>query len=339
MNGLRPTQKYLRSDGWMFVMLLAGYCGIGGCRWKSCEETEATSQKQTQKEESHSLTAAQAHQVLARVGDKNITLGDFNELLEQMDRFTRLRYEDMTSRKRLLTEQIHIELLAQEAKAKGYDRDPMVQQEIRSILRDAMLQEGRKETLSPEAIPEEEVKAYFQQHQRDFREPERRRISAIVLRQEEEANRVLSKVLKVDIPSAWGKLVRTYSIKRENVQRVPLDLSGDLGFVDPPEETRPSSSEVPPAVRAAIFEVDQVGHVLTRVVHGEDGRFYILLLNQKTPPRQRSYEETSRLIRVRLAQEKIRARDTQTIEKLKQKYPVRLDEAALSRVSVELPKP
>ena len=72
-----------------------------------------------------SLTNKQAAQVLARVGNITITLGDYTAALEHMDQFDRLRYQSPERRKELLDEMITVELLAVEATEKGYDKDPL----------------------------------------------------------------------------------------------------------------------------------------------------------------------------------------------------------------------
>ena len=63
------------------------------------------------------LTAEQASRVLAKVGDRTITLGDYAATLERMDQFDRLRYQSPERRKELSQEIIDVELLAQDARA------------------------------------------------------------------------------------------------------------------------------------------------------------------------------------------------------------------------------
>src|SRR6478672_11880448 len=86
---------------------------------------------------SNALTPEQSAKVLAKVGDHIITLGDYAAALEHMDQFDRLRYQSPERRKELLAEMINVELLAREATAKGYDKDPAAQQETRALLREA----------------------------------------------------------------------------------------------------------------------------------------------------------------------------------------------------------
>jgi len=281
------------------------------------------------------LTAEQAAQVLARVGDRTITLGDFAAALEHMDQFDRMRYQAPERRKELLHEMIDVMLLADEARAKGYDKDPETQQEVREILRDAYLQKARDGVPAPNDIPDDEVRAYYAAHKADFHDPERRRVSAIVLPNAATAEAVLSLAKKANA-AQWGQLVRTRSTDPQAKANVPVDLAGDLGFVDPPGEGRGVNVRVPPEVRAAVFEISDVGGVLPRVV-AAGGKFYVVRLSSRTDAHDRTLRESERMIRVKLAQEKIHAKQESLLDELRKQYPVKIDEAALEQVQVTLP--
>src|SRR6187200_3423370 len=68
------------------------------------------------------LTPELARQVLAKVGEREITLGEYAETLERMDPFERLRFQSPDRRKQLLNEIVQVELLAEEAKRRGLDK-------------------------------------------------------------------------------------------------------------------------------------------------------------------------------------------------------------------------
>jgi parvulin-like peptidyl-prolyl isomerase len=284
---------------------------------------------------SSALTDEQRKMVLARVGDKVITLGDYVAALEHMDQFDRLRYQSPERRKELLDEMINVMLLAQEAIAKGYDKDPLAQQEMRAILRDAMLASARKGAPSPNEIPDEEVKAYFDAHKADYRDPERRRLSLIVLRDEAAAKETLAAAQKTTSGAEWGALVRAKSIDPQAKANVPVDLAGDFGLVSPPGDSRGDNPKVPADVRGAAFEIAKVGDVLGRSVKGGD-RFYIVRLTQKTDAHERTLQEAERTIRVKLAQDKLRAREDALLAELRKQFPVQIDDAALASVRVDV---
>lgn len=281
---------------------------------------------------SASLTPEQAARVLARVGDRTITLGDFVATLEHMDQFDRLRYQSPERRKELLEEMIRIELLAGEAVAKGYDQDPVAQQEQRAILRDALLAEARKGAPMPNEIPEGEVRAHYDAHRDAFRDPERRRTSLIVLRDEATARAVLATV-KPSTATEWGDRVRTKSIDPQAKANVPVDLAGDFGMVSPPGDPRGANERIPEEVRAALFEIPEIGGVLDRPV-AAGGKFYLVRLTQKADAHERSFGEAERAIRIQLAQDKARAKEDELLASLRKDFPVTIDDAALAQVKV-----
>ncbi|MFO0735059.1 MAG: peptidyl-prolyl cis-trans isomerase [Labilithrix sp.] len=283
------------------------------------------------------LTDKQAAQVLARVGDKNITLGDYTAALEHMDQFDRLRYQSPERRKELLDEMITVELLAQEATAKGYDKDPLAQQELRQVLRDAMLAEARKDAPTPAQIPEADVRAWFEAHRAEYKDPERRRVSVVVVTSESVAADVLAQAKKTTSPVVWGDLVRSKSIDPQARANVPIDFVGDLGIVSPPTDPRGENPRVPQEVRAAVYTIKELGEVADAVVQS-GGKFYVVRLTQKIAPHERGYEEAERSIRVKLAQDKLREREDALIADLKKEVKVEIDEGALATIRTDLTK-
>lgn len=315
---------------------LAGFAlALSGC--EGCNEHalatdagEAGATTQTSQ-----LTPEQSARVLAKVGDVTITLGDYVAALEHMDQFDRLRYQSPERRKELLDDLIEVELLAREATAKGYDKDPVAQQELRATLRDAVLHEAREGALEPNAIPESEVHAYFDAHKADYKDPERRRVSLIVLKDEATAKQVLELAQKTPGATQFGDLVRTKSTDAQARANVPVDLAGDFGMVSPPGDDRGDNPRIPAEVRAAAFEIAKVDDVLARVVKSGD-KFYVVRLTQKTDARERTFAEAERSIRVKLSQDKLRAKEDDLLKQLRTQFPVTIDEAALAKVNVNL---
>jgi peptidyl-prolyl cis-trans isomerase C len=282
-----------------------------------------------------SLTPEQSSKVLARIGDRTITVGDYVASLEHIDQFDRLRYQSPERRKELLSEMIDLELLSEEAKKQGYDQEPLAQQEVREILRDALLQQARKGSPGPNDIPDAEVHAYYDAHREEFRDAERRRISAIVLPNAAAAEQALEAAKKAPAPTQWGELVRARSVDPQAKANVPVDLAGDLGMVSAVGDPRGDNARIPEPVRAGAFEIPKVGDVLGRVVQA-DIRFFVVRLTQKTEAHDRSFVEAERSIRVKLVQEHMRQRDEDLVAALRAKYPVQIDEAALANVRVDL---
>jgi hypothetical protein len=275
--------------------------------------------------------------VLARVGDRTITLGEYVATLEHMDTFDRLRYRAPERRRVLLEEMIDVALLAQEARDRGYDQDPQAQEELREVLRDAMLRTVRDGAPAPNDIPASDVRAYYDAHRGEFRDPERRRVSAVVLASAAEASSALATAQAANRPEAWGELVRARSVDAQAKADVPLDLAGDLGFVNAPgtpDDGRGVNRRVPDEVRAAVFEAARVGDIVPRVVPAA-GRYYVVKLAAKSDAHDRTLQDAERSIRVKLAQERLHAREVALLDELRKETPVTIDEAALSQVRVD----
>lgn len=329
-----------------YVPLVGLACGLAGlalvlgcssCKGPTTQPQDDAGEHAT----SAQLTPELSAKVLAKVGDRTITLGDYLAAIEHMDQFDRLRYQAPERRKELLEEMIRVELLAQEATQKGYDKDPVAQAEIRAILRDAMLADARKGAPSPADIPEGDVRAYFDAHKTDYHDPERRRIACIVLRNEAAAKETLEATRGKDGRSkegaaAWGELVRQRSVDLQARASVPVDLAGDFGIVSPPGDARGENARVPDEVRAAAFEIPTVGEVLPRVVKANN-KLWVVRLTQKLEARDRTYAEAERVIRVKLAQDKVREREEAILADLRKKHKVEIDQAALGTVRVDLP--
>lgn len=317
------------------LALAPGMLGALGCNDKALESSASMD---AGKRLGSAITPEQAAKVLAKVGDHTITLGDFVAAIEHMDQFDRLRYQSPERRRELLAEMINMQLLADEAQAKGYDKDPRVQQEIRGILRDSMLAESHKGAMSANELSEADVRAYYDKNRASFREPERRRLSVIVLPDRPSAAAVLEDAKKTTTAVQWGEIVRAKSTDAAAKANVPINLVGDFGLVSAPGEPQGEPNvKVPPEVRDAVFEIAKIGDVYDGVVAASDHKFYVVRMTQKTEAHERTYAEAERSIRVRLVQDKVREKEEALIAQLKSEFPVQIDDAVLATVHVDLP--
>jgi hypothetical protein len=282
------------------------------------------------------LTRQQAALVLAKVGDNTITVGDLAAALERFGEIDRLRYQTPQKRKELLQELIDAELLAQEAKQRGIDKEPFVQDSIRQLLRDAMLLKARDGMRTLADIPAAEVTAYYEAHKNDYEDPERRRVSAIILGAPETVAEVLPKALKIgDSAQQWGELYFEHSLDapKKRGPQAPADLAGDLGLVGPVGHPKGGNPRVPEAVQKVAFAMAKAGEI-----HGEPvkvgDKLYIVRLVSINAGHTRSIGEVDRSIRAAILQQEVRDREQKLEAELRKKFPVRVDDAALSAIDV-----
>ncbi|MCC6646357.1 MAG: peptidyl-prolyl cis-trans isomerase [Polyangiaceae bacterium] len=286
------------------------------------------------------LTPELAAKPVAKVGDRVITLGEVAATLDGLNEFDRLRYQAPERRKELLKEMIELELLADEARRRGLDKTPETQAVMRQILRDAMLAEVKKKVPAPADLPQAEVRAYYEAHRAEYREPERRRVSAISLRDRRRAESALADAKKAS-PVEWGKLALALSEPPLTLAPgAPVEIVADLGIVGPPDDPRGDHPRVPPELRRAVFEITgDPGATLDRVVPTADGHFFLVRLAGKSPPHERSFAEAERSIRGVLVQRALEARAKELEADLARRFPVTVDAAALEKIEVSAPSP
>jgi peptidyl-prolyl cis-trans isomerase C len=322
-----------RERWFLALLLLQAPWMAAGC--KACNEEALEPQGGAEASASgKTLSPELAAKVLAKVGEREITLGDYAASLERMDQFERLRYQSPDRRKALLEEMIRVELLAAEARRRGLDKRPETQERTRQILRDELLRRTRDTLPAPADIPEAEVRTYYDKHRDQFREPERRRVAHIVVADQAKAKRVIALATKATAVE-WGRLVQEHSLDKQpkNAPAVPLELAGDLGIVSPPGDKRGENQRVPEPVRKAVFAIDKLGGVFAEPV-ADGGRFHVVRMTGRTDARDRSLAEADRAIRVAILQERIKQSEEKMERELRGRYPVKIDEAALKQVAV-----
>lgn len=315
------------------ILLLVVLSTTLGCRRKTGPSGEKLEQSNAIKANSPApgLTPEQASQVLARVGDKPITLGDYAAALARMDRFERLRYQSPERRKQLLDEIIAVELLADEARRRGLDREPDTQLRLDQALRDEVLRDLRDSAPTPESLPEPEVRNYYDAHKEEFREPERRRIAEIVMVREQEARRLIE-VVRNASATDWGQAVRKHSTgRKDSTAALPLELEGDIGIVSAPGQVAGNEPQLAEPLLRAAFSIEKIGGVYGEPVLAE-GQYHILRLTSRTPARQRTFAEAQRSIRVKLVQQRVATNQQQLIDDLRKKIPVSMNQTLLATI-------
>ncbi len=316
---------------------------LGGLLLSGCDETKQSQSPAAAGSgtgDPRQLSQEQASKVLAQVGSRTITLGDYAATLERMDQFERLRYQTPERRKQLLDELINIELLAREAEKRGLDKRPEAQERLRQLLREELLRRRRETLPKLEDLPMGEVRAYFDSHRDELREPERRRVGHIVSKDRAKAEQILAQARTAN-PAQWGELVKrnTPGVADDPANPIPLELAGDLGFVSAPGSERGANLNVPEPLREAVFKLNQVGQVYEQLVAYER-EFHIVRLMGMSAARDRTFAEAERTVRVKLLQEMIDKNERTLLDELRQKTPVTINEAALSRVKTPTePKP
>ncbi len=165
-----------------------------------------------------------AGQPLAMINGKAITISEFDLRWSQMPEYARKKYPGAEGRKKFLDELIDREVLLQEARKRGIDRDRALMERLerfkeRSIL-DVLV---REEVDSRVAVSPEDLKAYYDAHPDNFAAAEQFRASHILVKTNAEAEELKKRLAKGE---DFAAVARTMS-----VDTLTKNKGGDLGIL------------------------------------------------------------------------------------------------------------
>lgn len=274
----------------------------------------------------HGLTEAQANEVLVKVGDRTITVGEFADRLASQSPYLQARFESPERRRDLLDNLVRYELLVYEAKRRGYEDDPEVQSARRNIMIRELIKQEVDAPLEEGGVTDEEIQAVYDADPKQFDRPAQIRVSEIIIEDRARAEKVLQKAKKAD-RMTFSKLAREESDDEQAEKK-----SGDLGFFTADDET------VPKPVRAAAFSLARVGDVHPELIEADDG-YHIVMLTGKRAELKRTYEQAKRAIRHKLTRERKDKAMADLTARLRKEVEVEIDFDALRDVRIEVAEP
>jgi peptidyl-prolyl cis-trans isomerase C len=262
---------------------------------------------------------------LAKIDDVTITLGEFQERINRQSPYIRARYTSLEQKKEFLDSLVRFEVLAKEAYRRGLDKDPEVVRTMKQVMIQKLMRDQFDATVTADSITDAEMKTYYDANLADYVKPEEVRVSAIVLKNKAQAERVL-----LEAQGEAGKtnkgfrdLVLKYSTDEETKLR-----GGDLRYLEQ------DSKDVPPAVIKGAFGLATTGDV-SDVIAAGNGTFYILKQTGRRRSMTKSFEDAKAQIRNKLFREKRLAAQKDFIDGLRAKAKIEIDEANLAKVRVD----
>jgi peptidyl-prolyl cis-trans isomerase C len=222
---------------------------------------------------------------LVRVNDRIITLDEFEGEMEQLPQFYKLQMVSEEGRRKFLQELINQELLFQEARKKGIDKDEKLLANVEKIKKGLMIS-ALMEALyeGKDAVSDEEVTSYYEANKKEFF-LEKVRVRHIMVKTREEAIQIKR---MLEEGADFITLAKRYSISPSRAQ------GGDLDYIE--------RGKVGKEFERAAFALKKRGE-LSDIVKAELG-YHIIRLEDKIGPRQRTFSEVQEEIRNRLMNKK-----------------------------------
>lgn len=267
--------------------------------------------------------------VLAQIDDVTITDADMKAVLARYasQPFVLARYSSIQKKKELLDSLIRYEVLAMEARKRGYERDA----EVLRVAKDKMVrmftQQEINDKIKPTDVPQADVEAYYKAHATDYVRPEMVRVSEILIKDRSKAIKVLAEVKaapKSDM-KAFRDLVAKYSEDPDSKQR-----GGDLTLFDR------ATAQHPVAIVNAAFLLKDVGDVSDLV--GTDKGHAILKLTERRPALSRSLDDAKIEIQRRLVEDLRSKRKKELVEEARKTVKVEIFEDQLAKLDLGGPE-
>lgn len=267
-----------------------------------------------------------------------VTLEQLQGYIAQMNPAARTRIEPLEQRREYAQGLARFELFVTEARRRGLENDPEVQEAMKRAMVQQLLFKEFDEKAPP--ISQEELAAYYEAHKAEFVQPARARYSHLVVpapkgSPERAAKKKLAQALREKASKlqpldfdAFDALITEAS---GNPSAKPAEADTHLVT---PDELKARLGE---QVATAASTLKQPGDLST-VVESDNG-FHLIKLTDLKPAKNQSMDSISTVLRARMARERRDARVAKFTEELQERAHFKVDEAALRKLQVDLQAP
>jgi peptidyl-prolyl cis-trans isomerase C len=143
--------------------------------------------------------AARRARVYARVGDTTVTVGQIEDEIAKQPRFRRARFRERATLLELANQLLERELLSREAVRRGLADRSEARMSIDQMAVQHFLRAEIDDRITPESIPDTDVRAYYDQHSEEFSRPEMIRASHVLVADRATAQRLVTEARAADM--------------------------------------------------------------------------------------------------------------------------------------------
>jgi peptidyl-prolyl cis-trans isomerase C len=274
--------------------------------------------------------------IVATIGDRKVTAANIKKALAGVPAFElqTLGSSRLEILRKYLDEAIvREEVLAEAARKKGALDDRSVRHALDKALAGALVRKEVDSVGGKDAIPADEIKAYYDAHIAEYRTPERVRVWHIVTATKAAAEAALAKVKADPTREGWPKIVSETTLDPNT-----KTSSGDLGFVSADGKTTEPKVVVPKEVATAAFALKD-GEISAAPVQSSAG-WHVLWRKGSVPALTRSLPDETPTIRDLLYEQRREKAYKDLVERLRGSKKIEVDEELLPLVSIDVgPRP
>lgn len=320
------------------VMAAALSLGLCGCGKPDKPDPHAAKGLAKAKPGAAAAGSTPQGEVLAKIGDRVITLEEFESRLAQQSAFARGRYNSLQRKKEFLDSLVRFELLAMDAEARGLDKEPQVVMARKQAMVKALTAKEIRNLVKLSDITDADVQAYYDEHLSEFDKPAEVRAAQILMKDEAAAKTLAGELQgKLEKDPRKARQIFAEYVREHSKDEATARFGGDLQFFgkpgDRPVRRGAKQPIVPPAVATAVFALDKVG-AITAPIKSSQGWHIV----QKTGFR-RPYKRTVDDVKTSIRNKLFRVRKGKAMENyvkgLKDGVTISIDDAVLDKAKVK----
>ncbi len=249
-------------------------------------------------------------QVLARVGDKEITTVYFERQLTNLPESVQKLTAQGQGRKAILEGVVNREILYADALKKKVDKNADLQRKFEDTKKELIISAYlQNEIFGRIKVDDKEIESYYEANPSEYKNRQEVRISQIVVPDEAKAREMLDKLA---IRRDFGDLAANYSTDKESAAR-----KGDVGWF--------TYNRLPGEVRDSVFKLGVGG--VSKPCKMPDGYEIYRVTDRRTV--SYSLDKAKEAVRMQLFNEKFQKELMALVDGLKKTTKVQVNEALL----------
>ena len=287
------------------------------------------------------LTPEQRATVVAKIGDRTITLGEIEARLAREPAVVRSQFASPQKRKEYLTSLVQFELLAAEATRRGLQNDPEVLEAAKQAMIRKFLADAAVDSVKPEKFTDADLKTYYDANPGLYHKPEQVDVSHILVKDAATAERI-AKELRSASEGTSAKLVVAWNdyVGRLSQDPATVPYLGGLGLVSkvPPPGATPADLERLARVPAEVVKAAMDREIFTigTPVQSPMG-WHVLMVTSKVPAVDKALEDVKDSVRTRLVKRERDLLRQKLVDDLRAASKVELNDEALRLLPIEAP--
>ena len=255
--------------------------------------------------------------VVAQINGREIRDDEFKARFSRLSQSLKSKYSDDKGKREFLEEIIKRELLLQEAKKAGIEKDKVLLDRIEEMKERLILNEFLQREVEGRLVTtDKELEDYYNLHREEFKSPDEAKISQIVVRSDQDAREVLKRLRK---GSDFARIAREFS-----VDAATRNSGGEVGVLQ--------RGKIHPELDSVIFAMNEGD--ISDPIKTESG-YHIIKLQKKIPGLPLSFNDAKNILSQRYQIEKRSRVFEDLFARLKAKASITISEENLKGINVD----